>query len=135
MIHVRKGDYLTNKKINKLFGTCDLSYYNNAIEEILKLFPNSKFYVFSDNVEWAKLNLKSKTKLKFISQYFSDTEQFWLMTRCKHHIISNSSFSWWAAWLGDHKKKITIYPEPWYDNLTYNKKIFPKHWLKRKKNG
>lgn len=135
MIHVRKGDYLTNKKINKLFGTCDLSYYNNAIEEILKLFPNSKFYVFSDNVEWAKLNLKSKTKLKFISQYFSDTEQFWLMTRCKHHIISNSSFSWWAAWLRDHKKKITIYPEPWYDNLTYNKKIFPKHWLKRKKNG
>ena len=134
MVHVRKGDYVTNKKINKLFGTCDFIYYNNAIEEVLNLIPNSKFYVFSDNIEWAKLNLKPKTKLRFISKYLSDTEQFWLMTRCKHHIISNSSFSWWAAWLGDNKKKITIYPDPWYDRLNYNKSIFPNHWFKRKKN-
>lgn len=133
MVHVRGGDYLSNKKINKLFGCCDFNYYNSAIEEIYNLIPNSTFYVFSDNVEWAKLNLKSKATLKFISTNFSDTEQFWLMTRCKHHIISNSSFSWWTAWLNDHKKKITIYPDCWYDKLSYNENIFPIHWLKRKK--
>jgi hypothetical protein len=48
--------------------------------------------------------------------------------------MSNSSFSWWAAWLTDDKNKITIYPDPWYDRLNYNKNIFFDHWLKRKKN-
>ena len=134
MVHVRRGDYVFDKKIKKIFGPCDKHYYNNAITEVHNLVPSSTFYIFSDDIKWAKKNLNSNISLNFINNSFSENEQFWLMTKCNHHIISNSSFSWWAAWLTDDKKKITIYPDPWFDRLNFNKNIFLNHWLKRKKN-
>ena len=58
-----------------------------------------------------------------------DIDSFFLMSSCNHNIISNSSFSWWAAWIGDEKNKIVIAPQPWFNKIKYDKKLTPDHWI------
>jgi len=131
-IHIRRGDYVTNK-VSSIFFVCPLEYYIDAITYIKKRVSKPKFYIFSDDLDWCKDNLDIEligNDAQFVSGY-QDYEDLWLMSKCKHQIIANSSFSWWAAWLNKNTNKIVIAPENWFKNADLqNQHIVPTDWLR-----
>ncbi len=130
-IHIRRGDY-TNPAILEMHGILSSAHYQQAIDKILSQFPDAVFYIFSDDMSWVKENLKIQNKV-YVSGELSKTaiEDFYLMSQCKHNIIANSSFSWWAAWLNNNKEKIVIAPERWFNTKpTDTQDLIPTGWLK-----
>lgn len=112
-IHVRRGDYVTNKTNAKLFGFLGLDYYIFAIKKIKKHISNPVFFVFSDDILWCKENLpRLAGKIYFVdhNRGKEDYKDLLLMSACNHNIIANSSFSWWVSWLNRRKDKIVIKP-------------------------
>lgn len=123
-IHVRKTDY----------DLCDdflgIDYYSKA----LKYFDNyDKIIVFSDDIEWCKEQKLFATDKFFISEYKNNATDLCLMTLCKWHIIANSSFSWWGAWLSNSRKIVA--PKVWFGKEPSGRKnhtrdIIPEKWIK-----
>jgi len=132
-IHIRRGDFVNNKDTNKYHGICDLGYYHSAVNIISKKLCNVSYFVFSDDIAWAKENLKLKGRVTFIDKKYKleDFEQMMAMSCCKHNIIANSSFSWWGAWLNQYKNKIVISPKKWLNDKHFNTKdLIPENWIK-----
>jgi hypothetical protein len=131
-IHIRRGDYVLDPGTNKWHGNiCSLEYYAKAIELITDKVTHPTFFVFSDDIEWVKENLKCPQPVIYVSQYgLEDYEELILMSKCHHHIIANSSFSWWGAWLNRYKGKTVIAPPKW-TNVVPNKNpnILPPKWI------
>lgn len=127
-IHIRNGDYADAKNIG-VFGLCSSNYYFNAIgklKNILKIDLN--FFVFSDDIEYAKSLLGNNTKYFFIDTKSEKIDLF-LIHKCKHQIIANSTFSWWGASLNTYDKKNVIYPEPWFDYEGKESVFIPEEWI------
>lgn len=119
-IHVRRGDYVGNPFYVDLAMT---GYYIDAINH----FPNDKFIVFSDDIDFAKFYFEGD---KFTFDDSPDEiEAFNKMASCKHNIIANSSFSWWAAWLNPNPDKKVIAPKAWHTDEVERTKI-PETWIK-----
>lgn len=132
-IHIRRGDYVNDKKTNQFHGVCDLDYYIRAIALIAKKVNNPKFFVFSDDPQWAKQNLHLKSPCVYVDHNTGkkDYEDMRLMSKCRHNIIANSSFSWWGAWLNSNKNKIVIAPKKWFNDKSINTKdLIPNSWIK-----
>lgn len=133
-LHIRRGDYVSNAKTSKVHGTCSLEYYRNAASHIAeKTGSEPTFFVFSDDPEWTKQNLKLPFPMKFVTH--NPIEDPWLdlqlMTSCDHHVIANSSFSWWGAWLNDKSQKIVVAPERWFADPGKNDHdIVPDSWTR-----
>lgn len=129
-LHIRRGDYL-NPKMSKIFEICGHDYYSKAIDKILEIEKNPTFFIFSDDIEWAKNNLKINYPIVFVSsQNIKDYEELFLMSSCKHNIIANSSFSWWGAWLNQNPEKIIIAPSKRFKEESKNSKDFyPNSWV------
>jgi hypothetical protein len=131
-LHIRRGDYVQNKTTNEFHGTCDLSYFEQAQE----LFNNTQptYFIFTDDIEWAKENLKINQEHYFIHDYIqNDFNEFILMMHCKHYIISNSTFSWWAAWLCTNENKKIVCPKRWFKNDKLNlqaNNLIPNDWIR-----
>lgn len=116
-VHVRRGDYL-NKEFTHL-NICDENYYRKAVEYILSKKPNAVFYVFSnthDDIKWIKENYHFPKNTLFVDEENEDYEELQLMYHCKHFIISNSTFSWWAQYLAAGTDKIVCAPAEWDRN-------------------
>jgi hypothetical protein len=131
-VHIRRGDY-NNSAVNDYHGIASESYYQQAIDRLICSLENPSFYVFSDNIDWIKQNLQFAGQVEFVSGSISKThyEDFYLMSRCKHNIIANSSFSWWAAWLNSNPDKKIIAPLKWFNNAPYNTSdLIPKDWIR-----
>ena len=131
-VHIRRGDYVNNKEINKYHGTCGLEYYENAINFIRKRIKNPKFFVFSDDMKWVKNNLKINNTI-FVDGNIGKKSyiDMQLMSLCKHNIIANSSFSWWGAWLNNCPNKIVIAPKKWFSEQGIDTTdLIPKRWIK-----
>ena len=123
-IHVRRTDYVTS---NGFHPVQTIEYFNKAVETIGYY---DQLFVFSDDINWCKENLKYKNILFVENQ--DNLEDMWLMSLCDHNIISNSSFSWWGAWLNQNKDKIVISPKNWFgsqSNLN-DLDITPIDWIK-----
>ncbi len=132
-IHIRRGDYVTNTSANDFHGLCSLEYYSAGIEYVLSRVPDATFYVFSDDIEWARLNIRIPAPTIFIdhNQGRSSWEDMRLMSQCQHHIIANSSFSWWGAWLNPSPDKIVIAPSKWFaDSSIPTDDIVPSTWIR-----
>ena len=129
-IHVRRGDYLLEKHWKALGCICQSSYYLNALAELEKRVKHPHYYVFSEDLNWVRQNLPL-TKAEFID--WNKGEDSWqdmmLMSHCRHHIICNSTFSWWGAWLNPSPDKIVIAPERW-TQTTDSADVVPESWLK-----
>ncbi len=129
-IHIRRGDYLKPEFWENAGSVCQLPYYENAIAEIKKHIENPSFYVFSDDIEWVKNNLKLE---KAVYMDWNKKDDSWqdmmLMSKSKHNIICNSTFSWWGAYLNRNKDKIVVMPERWFRNSA-TPYIYPRGWLK-----
>lgn len=130
-IHIRRADYL-NEKINRHIGFVGIDYYERAYSYIKKEIKIPEFFIFSDDIEWCKLNFDFIKEPKyFVSNFYSKNanNDFQLMQLCKHFIISNSSFSWWAAWLNSIKEKIVIAPDKWFKDSSINTTdLIPENW-------
>ncbi|MFH1946892.1 MAG: alpha-1,2-fucosyltransferase [Candidatus Magasanikbacteria bacterium] len=129
-VHVRRGDFATIRKGYN--GLCDLYYYEKALLEIKKKYADVKLFIFSDDIEWVKANIKLDSPMVFVSQpILKSAEELWLMSLCKHQIIANSTFSWWSAWLNLYPYKIVVSPSRWLvveDIKTDN--LLPSSWIK-----
>ena len=113
-VHIRRGDYVTIKKIAEAHGTLPLTYYKTACDKILEKFPDASFFVSSDDIEWAKENFPKEYPATFISSpEISDCEELILMSLCKHNVIANSTYSWWSTWLNQNPEKTVIAPLVW----------------------
>lgn len=126
-VHIRRGDYIKKNSIYTNLGESD--YYDKAIEYIRDKVENPVFYLFSDDTEWIKEKYRGK-EFVIVEDYEGKSEQedLILMSKCKHNIIANSSYSWWAAWINCNNKKIVIAPKEWF---SINKKtnIVCSSWL------
>lgn len=132
-LHIRRWDYVSNPSAKSFHGTCNLNYYRKAIEIIKTKIENPVFFIFSDDMNWAKENLIIEEKGYYVDFNNIDTnyEDMRLMSLCKHNIIANSSFSWWGAWLNKNKEKIVIAPKKWFNNKKINfNDIIPANWIK-----
>lgn len=120
-IHVRRGDYVN-------LGIClDQSYYHKALLKIKEMVKTPQFFIFSDNIEFAKQLFEGGNGDISFVQYSSENstlEDLFIMKSCKHIIMANSSYSWWAAWLNDNPNKIVIHP-----NDHQIDDFYPSEWL------
>lgn len=131
-IHIRRGDYISNVKTNKVHGSCSLKYYYNAIEEIIiKKVKYPTFFIFSDEPQWTKENLKLRYPTIYVDINGSEKsyEDLRLMSNCKHFIVANSAFSWWGAWLSNNPNKIICAPKRWFRSADEGD-IVPKSWIR-----
>lgn len=135
-VHVRRGDYVSNPSANAVHGTCDQSYFSKALRELKDknaLPPGGVLFVFSDDIEWCKNNLNFDNKTIFVDGDPTRPEvDIHLMSKCKHNIISNSTFSWWGAWLNVNPQKIVVAPLQWFspDSGHDDRDIVPSSWHK-----
>jgi DNA-binding Lrp family transcriptional regulator len=137
-LHVRRGDYAENPRTREFHLVCDISYYERAIAEMQKIYPDMHLYIFSDDTEWVIENLPINAPATYISNKFLDkslkpSQELVLMSHCDHHILSNSSFSWWAAYLNLNPNKKVVAPSKWfgpaYEHFN-TKDLLPKSWIK-----
>jgi hypothetical protein len=124
-IHIRRGDYL---KFPNHHPTQTIDYYYDSIE-ILKN-NTDLFVIFSDDIQWCKENLKLENVLYIEDE--KDYIELYLMSLCDNNIISNSSFSWWGAWLNENPRKKVIGPLKWFGDAIQHKTgdILPENWIK-----
>jgi hypothetical protein len=114
-IHIRRTDYVNNP----FYAQCSMQYFQNAMNLIAKKIENPVFFIFSDDLDYVKKNLKINNTVYYAlnkNTEISTIEDFFNMQSCKHHIISNSTFSWWASWLNPNPNKIVVIPKHWYTN-------------------
>lgn len=131
-LHARRLHGVPNQKNAKPkpgVRSLSLEYYHRCMDELASQVADPHFYCFSDYPEWFQQNLRTHYPITFVThnQYGADRshEDFWLMSQCKHFIISNSTFSWWAAWLSDFREKKIFAPDlSFWDN----KDIIPAGW-------
>lgn len=132
MVHVRRGDYVHLASAAKVHGFIGLEYYQRGMESLLEKNSATHFFVFSDDLQWAKDNLPHQEKSTFIQsldQNDAVVQELELMTHCQNHLIANSSLSWWAAWLGKNSSGTVICPGKWTNNPDLNwDDLLPSHW-------
>jgi len=131
-LHVRRGDYISDAKTKKAHYTFGLEYYQKATKIIADKISNPVYFVFSDDIAWAKENLKLNAETFFVSApNVKDYEELILMSKCQNNIIANSSFSFWGAWLNRNSAKLVIAPKKWNNVYTLEyEKLLPRNWLK-----
>ncbi|MBS1565210.1 MAG: alpha-1,2-fucosyltransferase, partial [Bacteroidetes bacterium] len=130
-LHIRRGDYVTVAHTNQLHGTCSIDYYQRAAELIADVSPDPVFYIFSDDIAWVRENLQLPFPIVFVegNDEAHAYEDMRLMSRCRHHILANSSFSWWGAWLNGRPDKIVVAPQKWMNNDSIvPKDLIPVSW-------
>jgi Glycosyl transferase family 11 len=130
-IHIRRADYTTNH-FNEYHGILGKDYYAAAIQLMKEKKQDCRFYIFSDDIKWVKQNYSSENAV-FVSGEIAKThiEDLYLMSRCHHNIIANSSFSWWGAWLNNNPDKIVISPKKWFNKGPKDTDdLYPDGWIR-----
>jgi len=132
-LHVRRGDYVTFKNVKQRLAATDLTYYDRAAKYIGERVTTPQFFIFSDDIQWCKKNIA----IPFPTTYVDDIScgpkaafHLELMSLCKHNVITNSTFSWWGAWLNTNPGKIVIAPKQWYRDPSIKENVVPEGWIK-----
>ena len=113
-VHIRRGDYLLPKNSYLFEGICDDAYYEKAIAFMKEKYPDAVFFFFSNDPAWVKEHYQDETY--FVVEGNDEDAGYvdmYLMSQCRHHILANSSFSWWGAWLNPHEDKTIAAPKGW----------------------
>ena len=132
-VHIRRGDYVTDKLTQQFHGNCSLEYYHRAI---IELQTNNKDFIlvfFSDDSDWVKEQFGDLSYSKIFVDH-NKNEDSWkdmfLMSSCQHNIIANSSFSWWAAWLNNNPEKVVVAPKEWFATNKKTNDLIPSEWIR-----
>jgi len=130
-LHIRRGDYVSSPTTGKVHGVCRLDYYDRCVEQLVRNVDKPHFFIFSDEPEWARKNINITYPTVIVDHNKSDSyEDLRLMSQCKYHIIANSSFSWWAAWLDNKNSKVVFGPKQWFKSAEINTKdLIPDSWI------
>jgi hypothetical protein len=131
-IHVRRGDYLEPSGPQRRLFPCSSDYYRRAFAEMARRFPDAGYAIFSDDPAWAAENIRppGPVVLPAGDPPRTDREDFYLLTRCRHFIIANSTFSWWGAWLGRDGEGTVIAPREWFRGVRVRiEDRLPADWL------
>jgi hypothetical protein len=130
-VHIRRGDYASNPKANSYHGLCPPKYYQDAFSTFsdkgLKIDP----FVFSDDIDWVRANIQFDGLSPVFVDHNKGNQSYKdmaLMSFCHHHIVANSSFSWWGAWLNPSNNKIVIAPKKWFDKDLNTADLIPNSW-------
>lgn len=138
-LHIRRFDTPKNIKelkfritLQLMWRVCSKKYYLESIEYFTNIINNPKFYIFTDNIEWVKKNISIRSNFEIVDWNRNENSHWdmYLMTKCKHNIISMSSFSWWGAWLNRNPNKIVIAPRKWALRFTKDIDLVPKKWIR-----
>lgn len=110
-VHIRRGDYVSQNNPN----VRGIEYYLKAMDYIKEKIDNPLFYIFSDDLDWVVKQFGKREDIVLVNKEktLTDIQEFQMISLCDHQIISNSSYSWWGAWLNDNPKKIVICPAKW----------------------
>lgn len=131
-VHIRRGDYLAPEN-QELFGNiCIKEYYEKAMSYIQKKVPDARFVFFSNDPQWVRDEFKEENAIytdDYLNKEMPDWYDMYLMSQCKHHIIANSTFSWWGAYLGKNDNKIVIAPSKWINGKRMPD-IYQDSWIK-----
>lgn len=134
-LHIRRGDYVEDPRARQYHLVCDIGYYKRAIAAMQEKFPNLHLFIFSDDPDWVRNNLYLFTEATFISSKkglinpLKPSQELILMSKCKHHILSNSSFSWWGAYLNRSPEKVVLAPSVWNKGPIPQPNILPEDWI------
>mgnify|MGYP001027583173 CR=1 FL=1 len=135
-LHVRRGDYVRNLKFAAHHGSCTPEYYARALEHVTERMGTTPvIYVFADEPDWVVENMPLPGEVKVIrhNDAARNYEDIRLMSACRHHIIANSSFSWWGAWMNPRADKIVAAPDTWFaDPASVNPDIWAQGWTRIK---
>jgi hypothetical protein len=129
-VNVRRGDFVTNHR----HGWHGVEYIKKAENIIKQKVGDHRFFVFSDEIDWCEENLKFDAPAVFVGhdhagRKFQDYLR--LMAACKHFIIPNSSFAWWAVWFNQNVERIVIAPKVWFNVESLSTKdLIPTDWIR-----
>lgn len=132
-LHVRRGDYVSNPKTLAVHGVCSLDYYREAIRYIEERVVAPHFFIFSDDLNWVKKEIPISHPCYHVdhNRGAASYNDMRLMSFCRHHIIANSSFSWWGAWLDPRPDKIVVAPKKWFNNYQADTSdLIPHGWVR-----
>jgi hypothetical protein len=131
-LHVRRGDYISDPKVARILQPCSLDYYQGAVRLLSERLLAPYLFVFSDDPQWVSAHLKLEAPSALVSRpSLAVVEEFALMSACKHFIIANSSFSWWAAWLSSYPEKTVIAPRRWFSPADWDSQdLVPDTWFR-----
>ncbi len=133
-LNVRRGDFVNHSGSASTHGFVGLQYYTDGMNLLNSKINNPHYFIFSDDVEWCRDNLKIEKAVTLVDHHhagkkFADYLQ--LMTACKHFLIPNSSFAWWAAWLSLNESKIVVAPKKWFADPSYDTSdVLPSSWIR-----
>ncbi|WP_413578499.1 alpha-1,2-fucosyltransferase [Bdellovibrio sp. HCB290] len=134
-VHFRRGDYIKSSVAAATHGASSLDYYASATSLIKSKVGECHFFIFSDDIEWVKENFEFPGNATFVNHNVGENS-YWdliLISKCRHCIIANSTFSWWGAWLNENVGKIVIAPEKWFSNPELNEQtvdLMPASWVR-----
>lgn len=129
-VHIRRGDYVSDPKTLSVHGVCDPSYYAQAVRLLAARIGSARYFVFSNDFEWVARHVPLPAGYVPIDWNGDAPERdLHLMARCRHHVIANSTFSWWGAWLAAQAGQLVVRPEPWFDAADLSADdLLPRHW-------
>lgn len=108
-VHIRRGDYVNNS----IYDVCKDAYYYHAMEYMNQTVSNPVFYIFSDDIAIVKRTMEFSCQVVYVEEEHQDYEDLYLMKHCQHFIMSNSTYSWWAQFLGEAEDKVVVAPKKW----------------------
>ncbi|MGI9523123.1 MAG: alpha-1,2-fucosyltransferase [Hyphomicrobiaceae bacterium] len=132
-LHVRRGDYVTNAAANAFHGVCSIDYFHRGIGHIVERTSDPRVFLFSDDIGWAQthIDLGVPTTFVAVNQPCRGFRDIQLMSMCRHHVISNSTFGWWGAWLNPIQDKIVVAPRRWFVHDDWNTcDLIPAGWMR-----
>ena len=132
-VHIRRGDYVSRPAASAFHGVMPLDYYQEAAGQLVARVCDPSFFVFSDDPIWARDNLKLPGPMTMVDHHgpHDAHQDMRLMRACKHHIIANSSFSWWGAWLSENPDKIVVAPRQWFrESSVDTSDLCPPAWIR-----
>lgn len=132
-VHIRRGDYLSPQW--KMLNVCTFDYYQRAMDEVARRRPNAVFWIFTNthaDVEWIQENYRFRQPVRYVDLDNPDYEELRLMRACRHFVLSNSTFSWWAAVLAEGEDKVVAVPDRWLNNAQNDdtQGLYLKDWLR-----
>ena len=131
-LHVRRGDYASNPATTAAHGLSSLDYYAAALRHVEEHVPGAHLFIFSDDIAWVRAHMTLNLPHTFVehntgAESYNDMR---LMSLCRHHIIANSSFSWWGAWLNNRAGKIVVAPRAWFARPVDTSDLIPPQWVR-----
>ena len=134
-LNVRRGDFVDNPKSRSFHGFYGTAYIEQAMEVIRTKVSNPRVFVFSDDVEWCRDHIRLDCPAVFVGHEWAgvDFDQYlFLMAQCRHYVIPNSSFAWWAVWMNNRPAgRTVIAPKRWFQDPSIRfDDLIPADWIR-----